>query len=210
MKPRHLAVLTAAPILVLSSDPAFAAGPPYTVTVGANTSGTYNVSFTHRTDRPFVIKIGELPVTCTDTPFSGFVVAGANINPVINITNFAFTGCTISGTAASNVATTSAIQNFTGTGTNATSGIETVTGYTGNIERKFQAGSLCSFSLQGTATSSFNESTQRVTINEVPTSGGAGNLDVVNRVGCGGQAGPKATLQVTLAMASTSGAVRLS
>lgn len=206
---RRLIAAAASVGLLAIAGPAFAAGPPYTIKVGTNTTGSYSVNFARVSGTPLTIIAGQ-PLNCTNVTASATTTAGPNMNPIFRFGTFSFYGCSFNGSAPT--VTFLSAANFTGTGSNATTGNETIAGRIANFAVRISTGSVCRFDITGFANASFNETSQRLLINEVPASATVGNLTVSNVVGCGGtvQNGNKATFVATLATSSSGGAVNLS
>lgn len=213
MKLRHLVAGAATLGLVALSGPAFAAGPPYTVTVGGATSGTFSVSAASSGPVVFTAKNNAgtvVNMNCTAVSGTGSVVAGTNKNPVATITSTTWTGCRIPGGAAT--VTQAGTWNISGTGSNATAGTETIAGNVNNVTAGVAltaSPSVCSFTVTGQADGAFNEATQQLVINET---GYSGDL-VLSGVGpCLGQlqSGNFADMQATLNVSSSGGAINLS
>lgn len=213
MKLRHLIAGAATVGLVALSGPAFAAGPPYTVKVGTNTTGTFTVSAVSSGSVQFsALNNSSTPINmnCTKVEGTGSVVAGTNKNPVATITSTTWTGCRVPGGNAK--VTQSGVWDLTGTGSNATTGNETIAGYIGNVTAGVATtpiASVCSFTVTGQANGSFNEATQVLNVNET---GYTGNLTLSGVTGCLGdlQNGNPANFVANLSITSTGGAINLS
>lgn len=76
--------------------------------------------------------------------------------------------------------------NLTGTGANATAGTETIAGHAGNVSFGFATtpATICSFTVSGKLSNTFNEATQTLKISET---GYTGNAVLSNVSGCLGQ-----------------------
>lgn len=214
MKIRHIAAGVAAAAVITVSSPAFAAGPPYTVSVGGSSAaGTHaitaasagNVQFSARNNAGTVVNMN-----CTSVRGAGAATSGTGVNPVATITSTTWTGCSIPGGAAT--VTQSGTWNVTGTGTNATTGNETIAGNVGNVTAGIQTTAnpnVCRFTVTGAPRGSFNEATQQLVVSET---GYTGNLVLSNVVGCLGQLqnGNPANFATTLTVTSPDGAINLS
>lgn len=223
MKLKHAGVLAAAASAVLIAGPAFAAGPPYTVSVGGSSAtATHPISATSTGTVKFSAKNSSgtiINMNCTSVTGSGNVYSGTGINPVADITSTTWSGCTIPGGAAT--VTQTGTWNVTGTGSNATSGSETIAGYVGNVVAGVKTTAnpaICNFTVKGLggtvngkATGSFVEgsSPQQLVISET---GYTGNLELTGVSGCLGQlqSGNKANFEATLNITSPDGAINLS
>lgn len=214
MKFKHLAAGAAAAAIVAVSSPAFAAGPPYTVSVGGSSAAgshsitaasTGAVSFSARNNAGTVINMN-----CTSVSGSGTVTSGTGLSQIASIGATTWTGCTIPGGAAT--VTQSGTWTVNGTGTNASAGNETIAGNVGNVSAGvFTTANpaVCSFNVTGFARGSFNEATQQLVVSET---GYTGNLKLSNVSGCLGrlQNGNPANFATTLNVTSPDGAINLS
>ncbi|WP_447645002.1 hypothetical protein [Nocardioides zeae] len=214
MKLRTLAAGAAVAAVVTVSSPAFAAGPPYTVSVGGSSAAgshaitaasTGAVTFNARNSSGTVINMN-----CTSVSGSGTVTSGTGVNPVASIGTTTWTGCTIPGGAAT--VTHNGTWNITGTGTNATTGNESIAGYVGAANASVRTTAnpnVCRFDVTGQARGTFNEATQQLSISET---GYTGNLKLSNVVNCLGQLqnGNPANMLATLNVTSPDGAINLS
>ncbi|MFW6775922.1 hypothetical protein ACOACO_16680 [Nocardioides sp. CPCC 205120] len=214
MKIRHLAAGVAAAAVITVSSPAFAAGPPYTVSVGGSSAaGTHAITASSASAVQFNARNNAgtiINMNCTSVRGAGAVTSGTGVNPVATITSTTWTGCTIPGGAAT--VTQTGTWNVTGTGTNATAGNESVAGYIGNVTAGVQTTAnpnVCRFTVTGQPRGAFNEATQQLSINET---GYSGNLTLSNVVGCLGQLqnGNRANFVANLNVASPDGAINLS
>lgn len=214
MKFKTLAAAAAAAAVITVSSPAFAAGPPYTVSVGGSSAAgshaitaasTGTVQFSARNAGGTVINMN-----CTSVRGAGTVTSGTGVNPVAAITSTTWTGCSIPGGAAT--VTHNGTWNITGTGTNATTGNESIAGYVGGANASVQTTAnpnICRFTVTGQANGSFNEATQQLSISQT---GYTSNLTLSNVVGCLGQLqnGNPANMVANLAVTSPDGAINLS
>ncbi len=214
MKLKHLAAGAVSVSLVALAGPAFAAGPPYTVSVGGSSAaGTHAITANSVGTVKFSAKNSAgtiVNMNCTSVAGAGQVTSGTGVNPVATITSTTWSGCTIPGGAAtvSQVGT----WNVTGTGGNATAGTETVAGTIGNVTAGIQTTAnpnVCKFTATGAPTGSFDEAGQQLRISEV---GYTGNLTLSNVSGCLGrlQNGNAADFEANLAVTSPDGAIDLS
>ncbi|GAB3070717.1 hypothetical protein [Nocardioides zeae] len=214
MKLRTLAAGAAVAAVVTVSSPAFAAGPPYTVSVGGSSAaGTHAISATSTGTVTFNARNTSgtiINMNCSSVTGSGTVTSGTGVNPVATIATTTWTGCTIPGGAAT--VTHNGTWNITGTGTNATTGNETIAGYVGGANASVRTTSnpnICRFTVTGQANGSFNEATQQLNISQT---GYSSNLTLSNVVGCLGQLqnGNPANMVANLNVASPDGAINLS
>jgi len=213
MKLKTLAVGAATVGLIALAGPAFAAGPPYTVSVGGS-SAAGSHSFTAASTGTVVFNAKNnagtvINMNCTAVSASGTITSGTGVNPVANIASTTWTGCKIPGGNAT--VTQSGAWNLTGTGS-ASSALETIAGYVGSVNAGVAltaSPATCSFTATGQANGSFNESTQQIVISET---GYTGNLTLSGVGPCLGQLqnGNKANFGATLNVTSPDGAITLS
>jgi hypothetical protein len=223
MKLKTLTVGAATIGLIALAGPAFAAGPPYTVSVGGSSAAgshpftatsTGTVVFNAKNNAGTVINMN-----CTSVSAAGTVTSGTGVNPVATITSTTWNGCKIPGGNAT--VTQSGNWNLTGTGSASTAD-ETIAGYVGNVSAGVAltaSPGTCSFTAAGPvaggaatpgkANGSFNETTQQIVINET---GYTGNLTLSGVGPCLGQLqnGNKANFAATLNVTSPDGAIKLS
>lgn len=211
--PRRTAVLIVVGVFLVTSSAAHAAGPPHTVSVGGSAApashpfsavSTGSLALNAKNNAGTVINFN-----CTSVSLSGTITSGQGVNPFASITT-TWTGCTLPGGAMSIVQ--SGTWNLTSTSSNATAGSESVAGYIGNVSaHMFTTANpnIWNFYVNGHMSTSFNESTQQLTINE---SGNTGNLTLSNVRGCLGQLqnGNTMNLAATLNVTSPDGAINLS
>ena len=187
MKLRHLAAGAAAASLVGLSGPAIAAGPPYTVAVGGSTSGTQAVTAVSSGTVQFSARNSAGTIingNCTSVSGNGTVTKGTGLTQVATIDSMTWTGCrTPFGPVAVAQSGTWVVN---GTGSNATAGTETIAGYVGNVTAGVATtpSTICSFTVTGQASASFDEATQTLKISET---GYTGNLTLSGVSGCLGQ-----------------------
>ncbi len=214
MKLRTLAAGAAVAAVVTVSSPAFAAGPPYTVSVGGSSAaGTHAISAASTGTVLFSARNNagtQINMNCTSVSGSGTVTSGTGVNPVASIGSTTWTGCTIPGGAAT--ITQAGTWNLTGTGTNATTGNESIAGYVGNVSagvRTTANPNVCRFNVTGKANGSFNEATQQLNVSET---GYTGNLVLSGVTNCLGQLqnGNPANFVANLNVTSADGAINLS
>lgn len=214
MKFKHLAAGAAAAAIVAVSSPAFAAGPPYTVSVGGSSAaGTHTISAASTGTITFSARNSSgtiINMNCTSVSGSGTASSGTGLTQVASIGSTTWTGCTIPGGAAT--ITQSGTWSVNGTGSNATTGNETIAGNVGNVTAGVATTAnpaVCSFRVTGTARGSFNEATQQLVVSET---GYTGNLTLSNVSGCLGrlQNGNPANFGATLNVTSPDGAINLS
>lgn len=214
MKLRTLAAAAATTAVVMVSSPAFAAGPPYTVSVGgSSTAATHSVTAASTGAVMFSIRNNAGTIinsNCTSVSGTGTVTSGTGVNPVASISTTTWFGCAIPGGAKT--ITQNGTWNITGTGTNATTGNETIAGQVDGIDATVHTTAnpnVCRYTVTGRASASFNEATQQLVINET---GYTGNLTISNVVGCLGrlQNGNAASFATTLNVTSPGGAINLS
>ena len=215
MKIRHIAAAMAAALVVAVPAAAFAAGPPYKVSVGGSAvySPSHPITATSVGSLPHTIRNASstiVNVPCTSAQLTGTVTSGTGINPVMVFPSSIWSGCTIPGGAA--LMTQGSTWNFVGTGSNATASMtDVVAGCVSNVKftRTTVANpNVCSFTVEGHMAASFNEATQRLTVNEV---GYTGNLTVTSVSGCLGliQVGNPFNLVMTTNVASPDGVIDL-
>lgn len=193
---RPVAVAGAA-LLTLVAGPALATGASHTI---SGPSTTFTAATAPGTS---VVMSGTL--SCAGATASGTVQAGVAI---VAITGTTWVGCVgFTGAAAPFTFTHSGTWQFH-SATSATPGsADVIPGHVEGITlgvRTTLTPAICNFTLSGSATASFNEATQKLTINET---GLTGNLTAHNVVGCLGQFhnGGAVNLSMTLTMSAAGG-----
>ncbi|MDQ1105108.1 hypothetical protein QE364_003051 [Nocardioides zeae] len=213
MKLRTLAAGAAATAFVIVSSPAFAAGPPYTVSVGGSSAAaSHSVSAASSGTVTFSMRNSSGTIynmNCSSITGSGTVTSGTGVNPIGSITSTTWTGCTFLGAMT---ITQNGTWSVSGTGSNATTGSETIAGQVGNVNASLRTSSnpnICRFTVTGQPRISFDEATQQLKISET---GYTGNLAVSGVVGCLGalQNGNPMNMVATLNVTSPDGAINLS
>ena len=216
MKIRHIAAAMAATLVVAVPTAAFAGGSPYIVSVGGSAVGASGHPITASSTGAVQVSARNLSSTvvnmnCTWAAMTGTVTSGTAVNPVLSFPALAtsFTGCSVPGGPATG--TRLSPSHFVGTGTNATTSIETVAGHL-SVHATFSVTAnpnVCSFTIDGHARASFDEATQRLILNE---SGYTGNLVVTSVRGCLGrlQVGNPVNLITALDVLSPDGLIDLS
>lgn len=213
MNLKQLAVGAVSVALAALAGPAFAVGPPYSVSVGgssaagahaitAQSSGAVKISAQNATGT-------ILNLNCSSVAGAGRVTSGTGVNPVATITSTTWSGCSFIGPFTFSQTGT---WNVEGTGANATSGTESVAGAVANVTLGIQSTSnprVCRFTVTGAPSSSFDEATQQLVVDEV---GYTGNLKLSGVSGCLGrlQNGNAMDFQATLNVTSPDGAINLS
>ena len=189
MRIRHILALATASLALATTTAAHAAGPPYTVAIGGSTTGTQVMTFTSTGTVQLSWKNDAgtiLNMNCTSISGSATVAKGVGVNPFGSITSTTWTGCRMVLGAAT--FTQNGVWTLAGSGGNATSGTETIAGEFGNFSLGIAltaAPSICSFTVSGKLSNTFNEATQTLQINETGYTGNA----VLSNVGpCVGQA----------------------
>lgn len=211
---KKLVVLVSFVVLMLVAGPTQAAGPPYTVSVGGSSvAGAHPFSAVSTS----TVRVSAwnnsgtvINHNCTSVSVTGSVTTGTALTQIGSIGSSSWNGCTIPGGAFTVTQTGS--WSWVGTGSNATSGQETVQGRVEGLVLTWHTTanpSLCRFTMSGSATASFNESTQQLTVSET---GYTGNLTLSNVFGCLGQwqNGNKVNLEMTFNVSSPDGAINLS
>lgn len=187
MRFKKTATIAAALGVVALAGPAFAAGPPYTVTAAGNTSGTYAYT-AHSSMVTFTVHHGTTNqvMNCTDVTVGGNVTAGTSVNPVATVTGSTWNNCTFSGQSVTVTPNHNPAWTLTGTGPASTGTNDSVAGYVGGVNTVVSIlGGTCTFTVTGSANSTFNENNgvgQNINVNET-----AGNLKLSNvSFGCFG------------------------
>ena len=148
------AAVVGAGAMILAA-PAFAAGPPYTVTVNGNASGSHAI-VAKSTAVTFTVHNsgGNRVMTCNNVTMNANAHAGTNINPVASIGSSTWSGCTFSGQPVNVTPNHSPTWDLHGT-TAATSGTsDSVGGQVRNANAQVSAlGGLCTFTVKGSANS---------------------------------------------------------
>ena len=218
---KKLLVLALATATLALGGPVWAAGPPYTVSVGGSSAAaSHPVTGSSTGLLRFTIKNNAgttLPLTCTSVSVTGSVTSGVGVNPWASVTSSTWSGCIFIGGAYS--VTQATAWPLVGTGTNATPSVETIAGRADNVDLAVASAAnpaICSFRIRGTTSTSagsfigaFDESTQTWSVS--PT-GFTAPLRTWNVSGCLGQVqnGNPVDLAATLPLASPNGAVNLS
>lgn len=188
MRIRRILALATASLVLATTTAAHAAGPPYTVAVGGSTTGTQAITFASSGAVQFSTRNNAgtvINMNCTSLSGSATVTKGAGVNPLWSITSTTWNGCRAPGGPVG--LTQIGTWNLSGTGSNATSGTETIAGYIGNLTMGVvwsPPTSICSYTVTGQLNGSFNEATQTLNINET---GYTGNATLSGVSGCLGQ-----------------------
>lgn len=210
-----LSIPTAAALLVAA--PALAsAAPPYTVSVGSNTSGSHTVTGATSVPIDFVVDgpAGSIPMECAASTATAAVAAGVSATGagVGSISNTTWTDCVgpfgiplsvdHAGTWSINVTDASVAAGATEA---------QVTGNVSNIEAHvYDSSGLCDFVVSGTADAYVNEVTQQLVVNET----GDGSLEI-SSIAAGGDClgtvgvGNPASFSGTYDLTSANGAIAI-
>ena len=188
MKIRHTLAVAAAALVLATTTAAYAAGPPYTVAVGGSTTGTQAIAFASSGAVQIAWRTNagtRIAFNCTSVSGSGVLAKGVGVNPVAVVTSTTWIGCRAPGGAST--ITQNGTWSLAGTGSNATSGTETIAGLLGNVSFGYSwtPSSICSFTVSGSLDTTFNEATQTLQIDE---SGFSGDAVLSSVSGCLGQA----------------------
>src|SRR5690348_2385265 len=147
MKFKKTATIAAALGVVALAGPAFAAGPPYTVTANGATSGDHAYA-AESTSVTFTVHHGATNqvMTCSDVKVGGNVHAGTGINPVASITSSTWSGCFFGTSPVTVTPNYTTPWNLTGTGAASTGTNDHVAGYVGAINTGVSTlGGACTF-----------------------------------------------------------------
>ncbi len=183
MKIKHAVVGSAALALVALAGPAMATGSAYTVSVGGSSAPATN-ALTATAPSALTFAVPTLSMTCANaavpaSPASS-VFSGTSITDIAAINRVNFAGCTGPGGAL----TVATVGSWKLHGTSAaTSGNDVISGHIENITANV-SNAVCRFTVTGSANGTFDEATQKLTINET---GFTGNLKVSTASGCLGQ-----------------------
>jgi len=176
MKFKRFTALAVAGATLLITGTAWAAGPPYTVSVGGSSApGTHAVTAASTGPVKYSIKNNAgtiVNMQCASISGTGTVTSGSSVNPVAKIASTTWSGCRFPGGTLT--FTQSGTWNLVGTGSNATPGTETIAGYVGNMTINTHMAmnpAICKFTVTSTANGSFDEATQQVKISETGYTG---------------------------------------
>lgn len=178
MRFKKTATIAAALGVVALAGPAFAAGPPYTVTAAGNASGTYAYTATSN-GVTFTVHHGTTNqvMTCSKVVVGGNVTAGTSVNPVATITNSTWSGCLFSGQNVVVTPNHNPAWTLWGTGPASTGTNDSVAGQVRGANVGVSVlGGACTFNVTGAANGTFNENNgvgQNIAISET-----AGNLTI--------------------------------
>jgi hypothetical protein len=173
MKIKNTAIGAAALALgaVAVAGPALATGSTYAVSVGGSSAaGTHNITASAGAIS-FAVPLVTMSCTSANVPASpaSTVTSGPSVTDIAAINQVNFGGCT--GPGGSLTVTTSGSWTLHGTGAATSGSSDVVAGHIENITaRVFNA--ACDFTVTGTARGSFDEATQKLTINEPGGTGG--------------------------------------
>ncbi|MBD8608626.1 hypothetical protein IFT73_17365 [Aeromicrobium sp. CFBP 8757] len=164
-----------------AAGPALASGSAYTVAVGGS-SATAAHPFTAATTGAVAWSTPTLSFGCSgaSVPASppSTVSSGAGVTDVLTVNEVSFTGCTVPLGALSVSAPTP--WRFHGSSPSAPGSADVVAGHVEGFSATW-SNAACRFTVTGTADASFDETTQRLVIDE---SGLTGDLVVSGVVGC--------------------------
>lgn len=180
MPKKYLLSIPAAAVLLVAAPAMAAAAPPYTVTVGTNTSGTHAV--TGATSAPIDFEVdgpfGPVPMTCASSSANASVTAGVSSTGVgiATISSTTWTSCDGPFGLSLDVAHAGSWSIDVTDPTVAAGATETaVTGTISNVEAHVSdATGTCDFVVKGTVDGSVNEVAQQLVVNET----GDGSLKI--------------------------------
>lgn len=212
MKIKHAAIGAAALALagVAAAGPALASGNAYTVSVGGSSAaGTHPITATATGTLTFAVP--TLSMTCNNTtnvpssPVSS-VTSGTGVTDIASINKINFNGCT--GPGGSLAVTTVGSWKLHGTSAATSAATDVISGHIDDIQANV-SNAVCSFTVTGSATGSYNEASKVIQINET---GFTGNLKVSNVRGCLGrvQSGQSANFTGGFNVVSPDGVINVS
>lgn len=209
MKIKHALVSSAAVALVAVAGPAMATGNAYTVAVGGSSAaGTHAITATTSGALSFAVPTLTMGCTSGAVPASpaSTVASGTGITDIAAINKINFTGCTGPGGALA--VTTVGSWKLHGTSAGTSGSSDVISGHVENITATV-SNAVCKFTVTGSATGSFDEATQALTVNET---GFTGNLKVSAVTGCLGKitSGQNANFNGVFNVTSADGAINVS
>ncbi|RYY51155.1 MAG: hypothetical protein EON53_01840 [Actinomycetales bacterium] len=206
---RLLAGTAAALCLAVGVGPAGATGNSVTVAVGGTSAQALH-PVTATTTGTVLWAAPTLAWGCTRAKIPSSPVSevhgGTGVIGVLTIRALSFQGCTWPGGTMMTALTTPATLHVTGPATSGSSDV--VQGHLDDLTIR-SSYAICDFTVTGSARVTFNESTQRLAIEET---GFTGNLTVSKVRGCLGQVqnGQAMNLTMNLQLTSPDGAINIS
>lgn len=174
---RSLAIGSGAIALTISMATAAVAGPPFTITVGSSTSGSYPVA--GDSTGPVAITSG-VTYSCSSVSIDGTIDAGTTSGKIADLTSSTWIGCSMPLGMAMSVQHNGIweINALSGPDTNGTVQVR-ITNVSAHMEDTSSAGVTCSYDISGSVPATFDNATQVLAVN------GSG-LVVSNIHGCFG------------------------
>ncbi|MCL8250088.1 hypothetical protein AERO_01720 [Aeromicrobium fastidiosum] len=164
-----------------AAGPALASGSAYTVAVGGS-SATAAHPFTTATTKTVTYRTPTITLGCSSASIPASPTStsssGSAVTDVLTVNTVRFAGCSSFG--GSLAVSTPAPWTFRGSGPASVGTSDVIVGHVDGFNATW-SNAICRFTVTGTADASFDETTQRLVIDE---SGLTGDLVVSGVVGC--------------------------
>jgi hypothetical protein len=171
---RGLAAGAGAIALTVGVATSAVAGPPFTVTVGGNTAGSYAIAGDSTTAIAFHAGVD---MSCGSIHFDGSVTAGSTSSKIADLSGSTWVNCLNMDLSVQQIGTWEVDAT---SGPNASGVTQAqVTNIDAIVTDTSSGGGVCSFDVTGSAPGNFHNDTQDLTLN-------ANNLTVSNVSGCFG------------------------